>query len=163
MYRIGIGYDIHKISKDEKLYIGGVKIPSKFGLLGHSDADLLIHSICDAILGALAKGDIGEIFSNKDNRNKNKRSSYFLKKILKIMEKEDYKIVNIDTTIICEKPKLSKYKAKIRKSLASILLIPLGCISVKATTSEELGHIGEKLGIACKTVLLLRKNNLDKL
>ena len=76
---------------------------------------------------------------------------------------EDYKIVNIDTTIICEKPKLSKYKAKIRKSLASILLIPLGCISVKATTSEELGHIGEKLGIACKTVLLLRKNNLDKL
>ena len=105
MYRIGLGYDIHRLVKNRKLFIGGVQIPSSLGLDGHSDADLLIHSICDSILGALAKGDIGTHFSNTDPKYKNRKSSYFLKRILEIMKKEGYKIENIDSVLICQKPK----------------------------------------------------------
>ena len=100
MYRIGLGYDIHRLVKNRKLFIGGVQIPSSLGLDGHSDADLLIHSICDSILGALAKGDIGTHFSNTDPKYKNRKSSYFLKRILEIMKKEGYKIENIDSVLI---------------------------------------------------------------
>ena len=157
MYRIGLGFDIHRTKERRKLYIGGINIPSKLGLDGHSDADLLIHTICDAILGALALGDIGEHFSNKEQKNKNKRSTYFLKKILKLLDKESYGIVNIDSTIICEKPNLSRYKNKIRKSLSSIIRINMKNISIKATTSEGLGPIGKNEAIACKTIVLLQK------
>ena len=157
MYRIGLGFDVHKTSENRKLFIGGIKIPSKFGLLGHSDADVLIHSICDAILGALALGDIGEHFSDKDPKNKNKKSSFFLKKIIKMLRDRDFKIVNIDSTIICEKPKMLKYKRKIKQSLASIMKMDVDDISVKATTFEKLGPIGNNEGIACKTIALLEK------
>ena len=157
MYRIGLGFDVHKTSENRKLFIGGIKIPSKFGLLGHSDADVLIHSICDAILGALALGDIGEHFSDKDPKNKNKKSSFFLKKIIKILKDKNFEIVNIDSTIICEKPKMLKYKRKIKQSLASIMKINIDNISVKATTFEKLGPIGNNEGIACKTIALLEK------
>ena len=157
MYRIGLGFDIHKTSEERELFIGGIKIPSKFGLLGHSDADVLIHSICDAILGALALGDIGEHFSDKDPKNKNKKSSFFLKKIIKLLKDKDFKIVNIDSTIICEKPKMLKYKRKIKQSLASIMKMNIDDISVKATTFEKLGPIGNNEGIACKTIALLQK------
>jgi len=157
MFRIGLGFDIHRTSENRKLFIGGVNIPSKFGLLGHSDADLLIHSICDAILGALGLGDIGDHFSNKDPKNKNKKSSFFLKKVLKLLKLEGYEIVNLDSTIICEKPKLSGYKSKIKNSLSGLLKISVKNISVKATTFEGLGPIGNNEGIACKTVILLRK------
>ena len=157
MYRIGLGFDIHKTSKKRELFIGGIKIPSKFGLLGHSDADVLIHSICDAILGALALGDIGEHFSDKDPKNKNKKSSFFLKKIIKLLKDRNFKIVNIDSTIICEKPKMLKYKRKIKQSLASIMKMNIDDISVKATTFEKLGPIGNNEGIACKTIALLEK------
>ncbi|MBT3475670.1 2-C-methyl-D-erythritol 2,4-cyclodiphosphate synthase [bacterium] len=161
MYRIGLGFDVHKTSENRKLFIGGIKIPSKFGLLGHSDADVLIHSICDAILGALALGDIGEHFSDKDPKNKNKKSSFFLKKIIKILKDKNFEIVNIDSTIICEKPKMLKYKRKIKQSLASIMKINIDNISVKATTFEKLGPIGNNEGIACKTIVLLEKMNND--
>lgn len=157
MYRIGLGFDIHKTSEERELFIGGIKIPSKFGLLGHSDADVLIHSICDAILGALALGDIGEHFSDKDPKNKNKRSSFFLKKIIKLLKDRNFRIVNIDSTIICEKPKMLKYKRKIKQSLASIMKMNIDDISVKATTFEKLGPIGNNEGIACKTIALLEK------
>ena len=157
MYRIGLGFDIHKTSEKRELFIGGIKIPSKFGLLGHSDADVLIHSICDAILGALALGDIGEHFSDKDPKNKNKKSSFFLKKIIKLLKDRNFKIVNIDSTIICEKPKMLKYKRKIKQSLASIMKMNIDDISVKATTFEKLGPIGNNEGIACKTIVLLEK------
>ena len=161
MYRIGLGFDVHKTSENRKLFIGGIKIPSKFGLLGHSDADVLIHSICDPILGALALGDIGEHFSDKDPKNKNKKSSFFLKKIIKILKDKNFEIVNIDSTIICEKPKMLKYKRKIKQSLASIMKINIDNISVKATTFEKLGPIGNNEGIACKTIVLLEKMNND--
>ncbi|HIC77363.1 MAG TPA: 2-C-methyl-D-erythritol 2,4-cyclodiphosphate synthase [Candidatus Dadabacteria bacterium] len=157
MYRIGLGYDIHRLVKNRKLFIGGIPIPSSFGLDGHSDADLLIHSICDSILGALAKGDIGTHFSNKNPKYKNKRSNYFLVEVLKIMRKEGYRIINIDSTLICEKPKLNRYKNKITKSLEKKLKTPKEYISVKATTSEGLGPIGMSMAIACKTVVLIKK------
>ena len=158
MFRIGIGYDIHKKSINRPLYLGGLKISEKNGLLGHSDADIIIHTICDSILGALSKGDIGEHFSDKDIKNKNKRSEYFLKKIMKIMKKDSFEIINLDSTLICEKPRLSRYKNKIRKNIAKILGIKVDAVSVKATSSESLGIIGEDMAMACKTIILLKKN-----
>ena len=155
MYRIGLGYDIHRLVKNRKLFIGGVLIPSIYGLDGHSDADVLIHSICDSILGALGMGDIGTHFSNKDPKYKNKKSTYFMNKVVRMMRQEGYRIVNIDSTLICEKPKLSRYRKKITTSLEKKLKIPKGCISIKATTSEGLGAIGEGMGIACKTIVLI--------
>ena len=155
MYRIGLGYDIHRLVKNRKLFIGGVLIPSIYGLDGHSDADVLIHSICDSILGALGMGDIGTHFSNKDPKYKNKKSTYFLNKVVRMMRQEGYRIVNIDSTLICEKPKLSRYRKKITTSLEKKLKIPKGCISIKATTSEGLGAIGEGMAIACKTIVLI--------
>ena len=158
MFKIGIGYDIHKKLSTRPLYLGGILISEKNGLLGHSDADILIHTICDSILGALAEGDIGDHFSDSDPTNKNKRSTYFLKKILKIMQKKSYKIVNIDSTIICEKPKLSRFKNKMRMNISRIINLPIDKISVKATTSEGLGIIGKDMAMACKTIVLLKKN-----
>ena len=155
MYRIGLGYDIHRLVKNRKLFIGGVLIPSIYGLDGHSDADVLIHSICDSILGALGMGDIGTHFSNKDPKYKNKKSTYFLNKVVRMMRQEGYRIVNIDSTLICEKPKLSRHRKKIITSLEKKLKIPKGCMSIKATTSEGLGAIGEGMGIACKTIVLI--------
>ena len=155
MYRIGLGYDIHRLVKNRKLFIGGVLIPSIYGLDGHSDADVLIHSICDSILGALGMGDIGTHFSNKDPKYKNKKSTYFLNKVVRMMRQEGYRIVNIDSTLICEKPKLSRHRKKITTSLEKKLKIPKGCMSIKATTSEGLGAIGEGMGIACKTIVLI--------
>jgi len=155
MYRIGLGYDIHRLVKNRKLFIGGVLIPSIYGLDGHSDADVLIHSICDSILGALGMGDIGTHFSNKDPKYKNKKSTYFLNNVVRMMRQEGYRIVNIDSTLICEKPKLSRHRKKIITSLEKKLKIPKGCISIKATTSEGLGAIGEGMGIACKTIVLI--------
>ncbi|MEE2702079.1 MAG: 2-C-methyl-D-erythritol 2,4-cyclodiphosphate synthase [Thermodesulfobacteriota bacterium] len=155
MYRIGLGYDIHRLVKNRKLFIGGVLIPSIYGLDGHSDADVLIHSICDSILGALGMGDIGTHFSNKDPKYKNKKSTYFMNKVVRMMRQEGYRIVNIDSTLICEKPKLSRHRKKITTSLEKKLKIPKGCISIKATTSEGLGAIGEGMGIACKTIVLI--------
>ena len=118
---------------------------------------MLIHSICDSILGALAKGDIGTHFSNTDPKYKNRKSSYFLKRILEIMKKEGYKIENIDSVLICQKPKLSKHRIIIIKSLEKILKIPRENISVKATTKEGLDSIGNNLAIACKCVVLISK------
>ena len=155
MYRIGLGYDIHRLVKNRKLFIGGVLIPSIYGLDGHSDADVLIHSICDSILGALGMGDIGTHFSNKNPKYKNKKSTYFLNNVVRMMRQEGYRIVNIDSTLICEKPKLSRHRKKIITSLEKKLKIPKGCISIKATTSEGLGAIGEGMGIACKTIVLI--------
>tara|TARA_B100000579_G_scaffold438051_1_gene471542 strand:- start:62169 stop:62654 length:486 start_codon:yes stop_codon:yes gene_type:complete len=157
MYRVGLGFDVHKTSEKKRLFIGGVRIPSKFGLVGHSDADVLIHSICDAILGALALGDIGDHFSDKDQKNKNKKSTIFLKKIMSLMKKEGYKIVNVDSTVICEKPRISKYKMKMKDTLSPILKINNKDLSIKATTFEGLGPIGNNEGIACKTIVMLEK------
>ena len=157
MYRIGLGYDIHKLTKNRSLFIGGIRIPSALGLEGHSDADLLLHTICDSILGALAKGDIGTHFSDKDPKYKNKKSAYFLKEVLKIMELENYTIENIDSTLICEKPKVSKYRSKIINSLSRLMKINNYKINLKGKTVEKLGLIGKEKAIACEVITSLTK------
>jgi 2-C-methyl-D-erythritol 2,4-cyclodiphosphate synthase len=155
MFRIGYGYDVHKFAKDRKLILGGVHIPYEYGLLGHSDADVLIHSVMDAILGALAKGDIGKLFPDTDKNFKNIDSTILLKKVIEIMKNEGYKISNLDATIIAEKPKLLPHIELMRKNIARLLDADIKNISIKATTQEGLGLKG--MGIASSTVVLLTK------
>ncbi len=155
MFRIGYGYDVHRLVENRKLILGGVEIPCEKGLLGHSDADVLIHSIIDAILGALALGDIGKLFPDNDDKYKNIDSTILLKEVYNIMKSKGYKILNLDATIIAEKPKLSSFIIKIRQKIADLLKTEIENISIKATTEEGLGLKGE--GIAATTVLILTK------
>ena len=157
--RIGIGYDVHKLVYNRPLIIGGVKIPSKKGLLGHSDADVLIHSIVDSILGALSIGDIGTLFPDNEICYKNIRSDFFLKKVNKIMKKKGYYIVNIDSIVIAQKIIIRPYVLEIIKNISSILDIKKNKVSVKATTEEGLGFTGENKGVAAKSVILLEEIN----
>jgi len=155
--RIGYGYDVHQLVKNRKLILGGVDIPFEKGLLGHSDADVLIHAVIDAILGALAQGDIGKLFPDTDDKFKNIESRKLLKKTFKIMYNLEYKIGNLDITICAQKPKLHNYILSMRKNLASDLETDISNVSVKATTEEGLGFTGEEKGIKATTVVLLEK------
>ncbi len=157
MYRIGHGYDVHRLSENRKLIIGGVDIPYEKGLLGHSDADVLVHAVMDSILGALALGDIGHLFPDNDNSYKNADSIKLLEKVCQVMENEGYKIGNIDATIIAQKPKLAPYITEMRKNIAKTCKCDISQISVKATTEEKLGFTGELLGISAHSVSLLEK------
>jgi 2-C-methyl-D-erythritol 4-phosphate cytidylyltransferase/2-C-methyl-D-erythritol 2,4-cyclodiphosphate synthase len=152
---IGFGYDIHKLVEGRKLYIGGIHIPYSKGALGHSDGDVLIHSIVDAILGAIGEGDIGEHFPPTSPKWKNVRSEIFLKKCLKMMEEKNIIIGNIDSVIFLEKPKLGNYKEKIRKNIAKILKVPKEKISIKAKTFEKMGMIGKEMAIGAHSFCLL--------
>ncbi|MEM7180861.1 MAG: 2-C-methyl-D-erythritol 2,4-cyclodiphosphate synthase [Spirochaetota bacterium] len=159
MYRIGQGIDFHKLQVDPSrpLILGGYTIESDLALIGHSDADILLHALADAILGALALGDIGYHFPDTDPANKGLDSSKILAKTLELMQVESYAIVNLDATIICEKPKINPHRDDIRKSLSTLLAIPLKDISIKATTVEKMGAIGRKEGVAVQVVALLQK------
>ncbi len=157
MYRIGHGYDVHRLSENRKLIIGGVDIPYEKGLLGHSDADVLVHAVMDSILGALALGDIGHLFPDNDDSYKNADSIKLLEKVCQVMENEGYKIGNIDATIIAQKPKLAPYITEMRKNIAKTCKCDISQISVKATTEEKLGFTGELLGISAHSVSLLEK------
>ena len=157
MLRVGFGYDVHKFAKGRKLILGGVEIPHSRGLLGHSDGDALLHSICDAILGALAQGDIGKHFPDTDKKYKGISSMKLLPDVSKILKQEKAKLVNIDTTIVAEKPKLANYTDKMRKNISRTLKIGLDKISVKATTQNGLGFIGKGEGIASFAIVLLEK------
>ena len=157
MLRVGFGYDAHKLVKGRKLILGGVQIPHPKGLLGHSDADALLHSICDAILGALADGDIGRHFPDSHKKNKGISSVKLLSAVSKILEQKSAKVVNIDTTIVAEKPKLAGYTEKMKKNISSALKISSDRISIKATTQNGLGSIGKGEGIASFAVVLLEK------
>lgn len=156
-YRIGNGYDIHKLVEDRKLYIGGIEIPFKYGLLGHSDADVLLHAIMDAMLGAACLGDIGKHFPPTDMKYKDIRSMELLKKVNKLIKREKYSINNIDTVIQAEKPKMSDYIYFMREEISQALEIKMEQISIKATTMEGLGPIGEGKAIAAHAVVLLIK------
>ena len=157
MLRVGFGYDVHKFAKGRKLILGGVEIPHSKGLLGHSDGDALLHAICDAILGALAQGDIGKHFPDTDKKYKGISSMKLLPDVSKILKQEKAKLVNIDTTIVAEKPKLANYTDKMRKNISRTLKIGLDKISVKATTQNGLGFIGKGEGIASFAIVLLEK------
>ena len=153
--RIGHGYDVHKLVEGRKLILGGVEIPHEKGLLGHSDADVLTHAVMDALLGAAALGDIGKLFPDNDDKYLGADSIGLLKKVLAIIKDKGYKVVNIDSTIIAQRPKLSPYIDKMRETLAASMEIGLDCVSVKATTEEGLGFSGAELGIAAHAVALI--------
>jgi len=158
--RIGNGYDVHQLAEGRKLILGGVEIPSEKGLLGHSDADVLLHAICDALLGALALGDIGRHFPNNDPAYKNIDSKILLEKVYELVNTEGYEINNIDAVVVLESPKLSGYVPEMRKSIAKILNCDGEQVSIKATTSESIGFAGREEGAAAfSTVLLIQKEN----
>lgn len=153
--RIGHGYDVHKLVENRKLILGGVEIPHKYGLLGHSDADVLVHSIMDAILGAMGKGDIGRLFPDTDDKYKDIDSLILLERVINIMENEKYSIGNIDCTIIAQKPKLSTFVTQMSQNIARVCKINEENINIKATTEEGLGFTGTGEGIAVHSVCLL--------
>lgn len=155
-FRIGLGYDVHPFIENRPLILGGVNIPHAAGLQGHSDADVLAHSITDAILGALALGDIGTHFPDNDPSYKNADSMILLKKSYELVQREGYVIQNIDATVVAEKPKLMHFINSIRESIANCLGCSLSNVSVKATTSEKMGFVGRNEGIAVHAIALLK-------
>ncbi len=155
MMRIGHGYDVHRLTEGRKLILGGVKIPHETGLLGHSDADVLLHAIADALLGAAALGDIGKLFPDNDERYRGADSLILLQKVGTHLACAGYRVVNIDSTVIAQAPKLSPYIPAMRENIARVLRISPSAVSVKATTEEGLGFSGERLGIAAHAVCLI--------
>ena len=157
--RIGIGYDVHKLVEDRKLIIGGIELEYDKGLLGHSDADVLIHAIMDAILGALALRDIGYHFPDNDNEYKDIDSKVLLKRVYEIMKSKNYRIGNIDSVVARQAPKLADHIDYMRKTIADILKTDIENISIKATTTEKLGFVGRGEGISSQAVVLLERDD----
>lgn len=157
-FRVGLGYDVHSFEENRKLMLGGVEIPFNKGLKGHSDADALLHAITDALLGAAALGDIGQHFPDTDPNFKNADSANLLRDVHSLVKEEGYSIVNIDSTIIAEKPKLSKFIPDIQLRISNILSCKRNQISVKATTNEKMGFLGREEGIAAQAIVLLKKD-----
>ena len=153
MIRIGHGYDVHRLVENRKLILGGVEIPYEKGLLGHSDADVLLHAIMDAVLGALALGDIGKLFPDNDPSYKGIDSMLLLRRVIGLMEEKGYRLSNLDSTISAEKPKLSPYIIKMRENIAEAFGVSPENVSVKATTEEGLGLKGEGIGATCVLIL----------
>lgn len=157
MYRIGLGYDIHKLTEGRNLIIGGVKITHEKGLLGHSDADVLIHAIIDALLGALALSDIGTLFPDTDELYKDADSTVLLRDVYKLIKEKNYVIENIDSNIIAQKPKMMPYIPKMKEVLCQILSINAENISIKAKTNEKMDAVGQELAIEAHAAVLLKK------
>ena len=153
--RIGHGYDVHKLTENRKLILGGVEIPFELGLLGHSDADVLVHAIMDSLLGAAALGDIGKLFPDTDEAYKGADSILLLKEVCRVLSDNGYKIVNIDSTLIAQKPKLKDYIYSMRENIALACNIDISAVSVKATTEEKLGFTGRLEGISAHAVCLI--------
>lgn len=158
MFRIGQGYDVHKLTEDRKLIVGGVYIPYEKGLLGHSDADVLLHAISDAILGAAALGDIGCLFPDNDEKFKDADSLMLLKEVVRVLNENGYSIVNIDSTIVAQKPKMKPHIPQMRSNIASACGISADFVSVKATTEEGMGFTGAGDGISAQAVCLIKRN-----
>ncbi len=153
--RIGHGYDVHRLVENRQLILGGVTIPFELGLLGHSDADVLLHAICDSLLGAAALGDIGKHFPDNDNTFKNIDSRILLKKTVELIAQKGYSIVNIDATIIAQKPKIAPFISQMVQNIAEDCNITVDCINVKATTEEGLGFTGTLSGISAHAVCII--------
>ncbi|MBQ7046205.1 MAG: 2-C-methyl-D-erythritol 2,4-cyclodiphosphate synthase [Oscillospiraceae bacterium] len=157
MIRIGNGYDVHKLVEDRKLILGGVEIPHETGLLGHSDADVLLHSISDALLGAAAMRDIGCLFPDNDIKYKDADSLFLLSEVVKVIAEDGWKIVNIDSIIVAQAPKLKPYIDTMRENIAKACNVDVSCVSVKATTEEGMGFTGAKDGMSSYAVCLIEK------
>ena len=158
-YRIGSGVDFHQLKKGRELWLGGVHIPGKKGADGHSDADVLLHAICDALLGALALGDIGIHFPNTSDEYKDIRSSVLIERCMQLIKNKNYSVVNIDSTICLQEPKIKPYAGEMRKLIASLTGITEEDVSIKATTTEEMGFVGKGKGIMAYATVLLKKDN----
>lgn len=158
-YRIGTGIDFHQLVEGRALWIGGVQIPHYKGALGHSDADVLLHAICDALLGALALGDIGIHFPNTDPAYKDIDSKKLLAHTLELIRKEGYEVVNVDSTLCLEKPKISPHLDAMRAAIASVLQIEQNAVSIKATTTEKMGFAGREEGLMAQATALLKKRD----
>jgi 2-C-methyl-D-erythritol 2,4-cyclodiphosphate synthase len=157
-YRIGMGIDFHQLQEGRDLWIGGIKIPHTKGAVGHSDADVLLHAICDALLGALCLGDIGVHFPDTDAAYKNIDSKILLERTIALIRKEGYSVVNIDTTLCLEEPKIKPYTEQMRKVIAGIAGITEKVISIKGTTTEQMGFVGREEGLVAQAVVLLKKS-----
>ena len=153
--RIGHGYDVHRLAEGRKLILGGVEIPYEKGLLGHSDADVLLHALADSLLGAAAMGDIGQHFPDSDERYRGADSRVLLRAVVSMLCERGYKIGNVDCTILAQRPKLAGYIPQMRENIAADLLIPVNCVSVKATTEEGLGFTGDGSGVAAHAVAMI--------
>jgi 2-C-methyl-D-erythritol 2,4-cyclodiphosphate synthase len=156
-YRIGSGIDFHQLAEGRELWIGGVKIPHYKGAVGHSDADVLLHAICDAMLGALALGDIGTHFPDTDNTYKNIDSKILLKQTIDLIKAEGYEVVNADTTLCLELPKIKPYVQQMQETIATIIGVNIKDVSVKATTTEKMGFAGREEGLMAYATVLLKK------
>lgn len=155
--RIGTGYDVHRLEKERKLILGGVEIPFEKGLLGHSDADVLLHAVSDALLGAAALGDIGKHFPDTDPAFEGADSLKLLEETVRLVKKEGYKVGNVDATVIAQRPKLAAYIPEMRENISKALGVEKSRVNVKATTEEHLGFTGEGLGISAQAVCLLEE------
>ena len=154
--RIGHGYDVHKFAEDRRLIIGGVDIPCEKGLLGHSDADVLLHAVSDALLGAAALGDIGKHFPDNSNEFLNIDSRILLRRVVELLNQKGYTVGNIDATVIAQKPKMAPYIQQMRQNIADDCKVSIDCVNVKATTEEGLGFTGELLGISAHAVCIIK-------
>lgn len=157
MLRIGNGYDVHKLVEGRKLILGGIEIPHTKGVLGHSDGDVLIHAIMDAMLGALALGDIGQHFPDTDMKYENIDSTLLLARVRELIKERGYKVINLDSIIVLQKPKVKPYIEAMRKRIAEVLELEIEQVSVKATTEEKLGFTGDESGVKSYCVVLLEK------
>ena len=160
--RIGHGFDVHRFQRGRRLILGGVQIPYAFGLAGHSDADLLLHALMNALLGAMGKGDIGSHFPDTDPRYKNISSEKLLRQVLQMMQRAKFRLVNGDITIVAQKPRLAPFFIEIRRRVARLIRVPVVRINLKAVTTEGLGWIGEGRGMAATAVVLLEKRRNRK-
>lgn len=157
-FRIGFGIDFHQFAENRDLWIGGIKIPHHVGALGHSDADVLLHALCDALLGALALGDIGQHFPNTDPAYKDIDSKELLKQCYRLVREKGYGVVNIDASLCLERPRIMKYAGAMREVIAQLLSIEAEDVSIKATTTEKMGFVGREEGLVAYAVVLLQKN-----
>lgn len=157
MHRVGFGYDIHKFAAHRELWLGGVKIPWSKGLLGHSDADVLIHAVADAVLGAIGEKDIGQLFPNTDPKYKNISSLLLLKKVYTLLAEKNFRIGNVNIVLLLEVPKIAAYKEAMQKNIAKALKIKSNCVGISATTQEGVGEIGRGRAAAAYAVVMVRK------
>ncbi len=157
--RVGMGFDVHQLEAGRDFWLGGIKLPAEKGAVGHSDADVLIHAICDALLGAANLRDIGFHFSNSDNRWKGKDSKYFLAEVTKMIHDKGWQIENVDCTLCLEKPQINPHIPEMKKVLASLMNISEDDISIKATTNETLGYVGREQGVNAYAVALIKKSD----
>jgi len=155
--RVGFGYDVHQLAEGPEFFLGGIKIPAEFGAVGHSDADVLIHAICDALLGAANLGDIGKHFPDNSNKYENIDSKILLKQVVKLIKDKGFNIGNIDSTICLQTPKLGNYITAMKEALSIVMDIDIDDLSIKATTTEKMGFVGEEKGISAYAVVLIQQ------